>query len=287
METLTNNIQIPASDAPASGQDFIFIRKFIFEKAAIVLAADKDYLIDSRLSPLAKQEGIGSLAELVRLLQTQSQSMLARKVVDAMTTNETSFFRDIHPFETLKSHVLPELIEKRKNQKTLRIWCGASSTGQEPYTVAMMFKESFPDLAGWKIRFVATDLCRNVLQRAKEGLYNQVEINRGLPAQHMLRYFSREGLNWRIREDLRQLIEFREMNLIERWHLETGWDVIFLRNVMIYFDVETKKRILAEIRKILSPDGYLFLGSSETTHGLDANYQRVSMGKSLCYQLIA
>ena len=265
--------------------DMSYIRELILERSAIVIDAEKEYLVQSRLEPVAKESGLGSLEELVTKLQGTPYGPLHKKVVEAMTTNETSFFRDTAPFEALKTHVLPDLIAKRAAQKTLNIWCGASSSGQEPYTIAMVIREHFPELVNWNIQFYATDISTEMLAKCREGKYSQLEVNRGLPAQLLVKYFTKKGLGWQISEDLRKLIKFQEMNLSGTWPPFPRFDIIFIRNVLIYFDVETKKQILGKTRELLNADGYFFLGGAETTLNLDDAFQRVAVSGTSCYRL--
>ena len=265
--------------------DMSYVRELILERSAIVIDAEKEYLVQSRLEPVAKEAGLGSLEELVAKLQGTPYGPLHKKVVEAMTTNETSFFRDTAPFEALKSQVLPDLIAKRASQKNLNIWCGASSSGQEPYTIAMVIREYFPDLANWNIQFYATDISTEMLEKCREGKYSQLEVNRGLPAQLLVKYFTKKGLGWQISEDLRNLIKFQEMNLSGSWPPFPKFDIIFIRNVLIYFDVETKKQILGKTRQLLNSDGYFFLGGAETTLNLDDAFQRVAVSGTSCYRL--
>lgn len=265
--------------------DFNFIRDLVRRHSAIALEADKAYLIEMRLGPVARQAGFASLQELIASLRAQPQAHpLQRQVVEAITTHETSFFRDLHPFEALRNTVLPELLDKRW-PLNLSIWCAACSSGQEPYSIAMLMRQHFPTLAYHRVRIIATDLSGAIIERAREGVYSQIEVNRGLPAALLSRYFDKQGLCWRIRPEIRRMVEFQQGNLAEAWPPMPPLDVVFMRNVLIYFDVSTKKAILSKIRQVLKPDGYLFLGSSETTLNLDADFEPVSMGKSLCYQL--
>lgn len=264
--------------------DFNYIRELVRRHSAIVLEADKDYLIETRLTPLARQAGFASLEALIAALRANSAtSTLRNQVVEAITTHETSFFRDFHPFEALKTTVLPELLAKRSSSN-VTIWCAACSSGQEPFSIAMLVREHFPILRN-RVRIIATDLSGAILARAKEGLYSQIEVNRGLPAVLLTRYFQRQGLQWRIRPEIRQMVEFRQNNLAESWPPIPPLDIVFMRNVLIYFDLGTKKAILARIRGVLKSSGYLFLGSSETTLNLDAAFEPISMGKSVCYKL--
>jgi chemotaxis protein methyltransferase CheR len=206
-------------------------------------------------------------------------------VVEAMTTNETSFFRDLSPFLALKECFLPDLIARRASMRCLSIWCGASSSGQEPYSIMLTILEHFPELKDWRIRFLATDISGAMLKRCQEGIYSQLEVNRGLPASLLTKYFSKKGTHWQIDEDIRKRIEFREMNLAGSWPLFPTMDLVVLRNVMIYFDGETKKNILKKIRHILDPQGYLLLGGTETTINLDDQYERVAVNGTSCYRI--
>lgn len=268
-----------------SKTDFEFVRDLMLKSAAIVLEAGKEYLVESRLAPLAHQEGFASLAELIDQLRKQPFNGLHWKIIEAMTTNETSFFRDVHPFEALKRAILPELLTKRAHERRLHIWCAASSSGQEPYSVAMLLREYFPTLASWTIRFVASDISTDMLARSREGRYSQLEVNRGLPATLLVKYFQRQGTEWQIKEELRQMIEFQQVNLAKTWPSLPPMDIILMRNVMIYFDVATRKAILNKIYRLLRPDGYLFLGGAETTMNLDDAFERVEFEKSGCYRL--
>ncbi len=269
-----------------SASDFEYISKMVRKRSAIVLETGKEYLVESRLFPVVKQEGLDSLEELVKKISLNNDIRLQDIVVEAMTTNETSFFRDHHPFETLKNSVIPELIKKRQSIREFNIWCGASSSGQEPYSIAMLLKENFPELNTWKLNYIATDISNEMLNRCREGNYSQLEINRGLPANLMVKYFDRDGAHWQIKEDLRKMIDFKILNLSESWPYMPPMDIVMLRNVLIYFDVETKKNILDKIQKLLKPDGYLFLGAAETTINLNDSFERMIFKQSGCYQPI-
>jgi chemotaxis protein methyltransferase CheR len=267
-------------------QELSYLRGLVYEKSAIVIEPRQDYLLEARLLPVAKEAGLADVSALVGQLRAKpaNGNALQTKVIEAMTTNETTFFRDIHPFTMLKQNVFPQLLESRKVSKFLNIWCGAASTGQESYSVAMLVKESFPELASWRVRFVATDICSAVLERAREGIYKQIETNRGLPAPLLVKYFERHGADFRIREDIRKMIEFRQLNLIGSWNIVGPLDIVFLRNVLIYFDVPTKKQILGRVFDLLAPDGLLFLGGAETTLNLDDRFERVQVDKSVAYK---
>lgn len=273
MMTTTTETTTPTMTATS----FQHICQLVHRRAGIFLEPGKEYLVDARVLPIAKEEGCSSIDELVhRLQQAKGVGALSDRVVEALTTNETSFFRDVHPFQALKTHVLPELIRARAaTTKTLRIWCAAASTGQEPYTIAMIIREHFPELASpsssWKLRILATDINRAVLARAREGVYRQLEVNRGLPALMLVKHFEKAGLDWRIKDSIRQMVTFDELNLLDRFPpaLRDEQDIIFMRNVLIYFDAPTKKQILGRVRQSMHKDGVLFLGSAETTNNID------------------
>jgi chemotaxis protein methyltransferase CheR len=269
-----------------SDQDFDFIRKLLQERSAVVLEAGKEYLVESRLAPLVRQLNLGSIGELVGRLRAASANGLLRQVVEALVTTETLFFRDHHPFEALRKVVIPELMSRRRDDRRLHVWCAASSSGQEPYSLALLLREHFPALAGWKVSLLATDLSREVLARAREGRYNQIEVNRGLAASLLVKYFRQHGTTWQLDESVRGMVEFRELNLAQAWPPLPRMDLVLLRNVMIYFDPDTKKAILGRLARLLAPDGYLLLGGAETTLNLDDSYRRVEQLKSGFYQLV-
>jgi chemotaxis protein methyltransferase CheR len=265
-------------------ETFRFIARLVEQNTGIVLDAGKEYLVDTRLAPLLRREQIPTIADLATRIRAGKADNLVRAICEAMTTNETSFFRDVHPFEHLRLKVLPDLISRRQTTKQLNFWCAASSTGQESYSVLMLIREHFPQLADWKISFLATDIATDVLARAKAGRYSQVEINRGLPATMLVKYFRRDGLEWEIDPSLRKMMEFRELNLSGTWPLMPRADIIFMRNVLIYFSTDMKKQILAKARRNLRDDGYLFLGGAETTLNLDASFERVQGDKGGFYR---
>jgi chemotaxis protein methyltransferase CheR len=267
-------------------QDFDMVRRLLREHSAIVLDADKRYLVEGRLAPLIRQRNLNSLSELLAQLRTSSDNGLHRQIIEALVTSESSFFRDHHPFEALRKVVLPVLINRRSSQRRLDIWCAASAAGQEPYSVALLIREHFPELASWNIGLLATDLSREVLARAREGRYNQIEVNRGLPASLLVKYFEQRGTDWQLQSSIRNAVEFREMNLARPWPNLPRMDLVLIRNVMIYFDVETKKSILGRVARLLQPDGYLLLGGAETTINLHNSYRRVEPLKSGFYQLV-
>ncbi|MGJ5672516.1 MAG: CheR family methyltransferase [Nostochopsis sp.] len=268
-----------------STNDFDYLRQLVYHHSAVVLYADKTYLAELHLQPIAESAGFPSIADLITYLRTQPFSSLHFQTIEALVTNETSFFRDIYPFEALKHFVLPELIKKRAIERSLNIWCAACSNGQEPYSVAMLIREHFPMLANWSVRLIASDFSSKVLARARKGCYNQLEIKRGLPKALREKYFQQALSDWQIKDEIRQMIEFRQINLVQSWSSLPEIDVIFLRNVLIYFDLATKKALLKKVKQQLRPDGYLFLGSGETTINLDESFDRVQFHKGICYRL--
>ncbi len=264
--------------------DFDYIRTLVRQRSAIVLEPGKEYLVQARLMPVARKQGLADISELVERLK-RGDAATTTQVVEAMTTNETSFYRDHHPFEALREEVVPELMQLRKAQRTLRIWSAASSTGQEAYTIAMTLREHFPQLAGWNVSILGTDLSQEVVDKAKEAKYAQIEVNRGLPAPLLLKYFERAGSSWRVKADLRSAVEFRQMNLVAPWPSLPRMDVVFLRNVLIYFDADTKRDILNRVRRLMAPDGYMFLGAAESTLQYDGMFERVTRSRANCYRV--
>jgi chemotaxis protein methyltransferase CheR len=265
-------------------QDFDYIRDLVRDRAAIVLEPGKEYLAVTRLDPLVRRAGLGSLSELVATLREDEGSVLSEQVVDALTTNETTFFRDVYPFESLRTHVLPDLIERKRLSRSLFIWSAGCSSGQEPYSLAMLIREDFPDLGGWQVSILGTDVSVAMLERAHEGRYGQIEVNRGLPAHLLVKYFRRVGVGWEIDGSIRGMVRFQHQNLVDPWPSLPPMDLVLMRNVMIYFDVATKQRILARVRDVLAPHGYLLLGTSETTLHLDDTFQRHAVGPTGWYR---
>ncbi|MGK0238064.1 MAG: chemotaxis protein methyltransferase CheR [Candidatus Pelagisphaera sp.] len=266
-------------------KDFEFVTEFAMRKAAIVIEKGKEYLVESRFAPLAKQHGCSSLEEYVAKLRIESSmSEMHRQAIDALTTNETFFFRDFKPYEMLRKDVLPELIEQCRSSRRLNIWSAACSTGQEPYSLAMLLSERFPELETWDVSIFATDLSPTVLDQAKSGTYNQFEVNRGLPAPLLFKYFDSEDKRWRIKKSIRDKVTFKEMNLIQAWPIFPPMDLVLIRNVLIYFNTTTKKTILKKIRACMRPHGKLLLGSSETTVNLDPEWEPVTYDDSVAYR---
>jgi chemotaxis protein methyltransferase CheR len=250
---------------------FGLFAELLRSRAGMVLPREKAYLLESRLLPVARQAGLGSVDELAAALLRAVDDGLTNDVVEAMLNNETFFFRDNVPFDLLKATVLPALREARRATRTIRIWCAAASTGQEPYSIAMMLAADEAAWAGWNVEIVATDLSRRALARAESGLYSQFEVQRGLPIQLLIRHFEQEGDLWRLNPDVRRRVGFRHLNLCQSFaHLGT-FDVVLCRNVLMYLDAKTKSDILARLRRQMSPDGYLILGAAETVLGLSVD----------------
>jgi len=265
--------------------DFDFISNVVRTDSAIVLEPGKEYLVESRLLPLARGRGEGTVASLVGELRRSPSGPLRDLIVEAMTTNETSFFRDVHPFTALAEHVLPDVIRARSNERSLTIWSAACSSGQEPYTIAMLIHDLIGADPSWRVRLLATDISPAMLARTREGVYTQFEVNRGLPANRLVRHFRRVGLDWQIDDVLRRMVETRLMNLDRDFGPMPQMDIVFMRNVLIYFDLATKRQILARVRRVMRPDGYLVLGGAETTLNIDDSFERVQIDRTPVYRL--
>ncbi|HVJ05934.1 MAG TPA: protein-glutamate O-methyltransferase CheR [Candidatus Saccharimonadales bacterium] len=266
-------------------QEFEYLRQFLAQYSAVVLDESKDYLAESRLTPLAYREGMNSAQDLVACIRRTSFGGLHRKVLDAMMNNETWFFRDHLPFEALRQVILPELIAERETSRRINLWSAAASSGQEAYSIAMIIAEQFGGLPGWTISILGTDLSSAILERARSGRYSQLEVNRGLPAKYLAKYFTREGSDWVLCPAIRNMVEFRQFNLTEPWHTLPKFDIVFFRNVMIYFEVEKKRQILTRLVSAMKPDGYLLLGAAETTFGLSDSYSRTAWDKTAYYRM--
>jgi chemotaxis protein methyltransferase CheR len=254
-------------------------------RSAIELDVSKSYLIEARLAPVAKQNGFADIDELIQAVKAKRKVGLEAQLVEAMTTNETSFFRDLHPFETLRKTLFPEIRARNAARKTLNIWSAACSTGQEIYSVAMHLQEHFPELPSWKVQLVGTDLSDEVLAKAKAAKFSQIEVNRGLPAALLVKNFQRQGMQWELRPEIRNMATFTKLNLIERWPVLPAMDIVFLRNVLIYFAPDVKRMILEKVRKVMAPQGVLFLGAAETTMGLDNCFERIQTDNSVYYRM--
>jgi len=248
--------------------DFETYATLVKGKSGLVLTPEKTYLLESRLMPIARRIGVKDLGELAAKLRAGPDKTLSEEVVEAMTTNESFFFRDGTPFQQFRDLVLPRLIDARAATRTLRIWCAAASTGQEPYTIALILKEAAVKLAGWKVGILGTDISRDVLQRAGAGVYSQFEVQRGLPIQLLVKYFTQVNGGWQISQAIRAMVDYRYLNLLESFSTLGQFDIIFCRNVLIYFDPPTKKDVLERMARNLAPDGQLYLGGAETVVGI-------------------
>lgn len=268
-----------------SAGDFDVVRALVRDRTGVALEPEKVYLAVARLLPVVREEGLASLAELAAAVRRGPHGRLGSRVVEAMITNETLFFRDATPFEQLRTAILPALVRARAASRELTIWSAAASSGQEPYSIAMLLREHFPHLASWNVRLLATDVSQPMLARTEAGRYGQLEVNRGLPASLLVKYFARQGLDWVVKAELRRMLEVRAVNLIDPWPTLPPIDVLLLRNVLIYFDVDTRRAILRRVRQVLRPDGCLILGAAETTIGLDDAFEWIPDGASGCFRL--
>ena len=260
--------------------DYEYLRKLLKERSGLDLSADKQYLIESRLLPLARKANLSGIGELVQKLQGGS-SALVTSVVEAMTTNETFFFRDKVPFDHFRDTIMPEVIKARAGRRSVRIWCAAGSTGQEPYSLAMSLKEMGAALTGWRVEIIATDLSQEVLEKAKAGIYSQFEVQRGLPIQMLMKYFKQTGETWQVNPELRAMIQHRQLNLLHDFAQLGTFDVIFCRNVLIYFDQDTKINIFNRLARQIEGDGFLVLGAAETVVGLTDTFRPIPERRGL------
>ena len=255
--------------------DYDFLRKCLKDRSGLVLSGDKQYLVESRLLPVARRAGLGGLGELVSTLKRGNADALMTTVVEAMMTNELLFFRDKTPFEHFRTTVMPALTAARRSSRTLRIWCAAASTGQEPYSLAMALKEMERDLSGWRIELLATDISNEVLEKARQGLYSQFEVQRGLPIQLLIKHFVQVGELWQIAPEIRAMIKYRQLNLLADFSHLGMFDLVFCRNILIYFDQATKIDLLNRLAKIVAGDGFLVLGAAETVVGLTDSFKTI------------
>lgn len=263
--------------------DFDFIAAMVRERSGLVLSADKTYLVESRLAPIARRDGYPSIDELVTAIKVRRDSKLIDSVVDAMTTNETFFFRDKTPFDIFEQTILPELVA-RKRGGTIRVWCAAASTGQEPYSLAMVADAMGPRMGGCKLEILGTDISERCLEKAKAGIYTQFEVQRGLPVQMLLKHFKKDGDAWKIDDRLKGNIRFRPMNLLDDFRGLGRFDVIFCRNVLIYFDAQTKKQVLERMSSQVEGPGYLLLGAAETVLGVTDTFKPIAGQRGLYVQ---
>ena len=267
-----------------TADEFQSFAALLEKHAGISLEPGKEYLVEARLAGVARENGFASVDALLLHLRQNAPGRLHWLAIEALTTNETSFFRDEHPFTALRDVILPELIARRAASRSLNIWCAAASTGQEPYSLAMLLRDRFPQLLNWSISFLATDLSEVVLARAREGLFNPTELGRGLPPEFRQRYFTPDGDGLRVRDEIRRMVSFRAMNLVGPWPNMPELDLVLLRNVLIYFNVETKRNILQKIQRHLRPDGYLLLGAAESTLHIEESYEVVHLERTAYYR---
>lgn len=261
-----------------------FVSKLVKSDAGIVLPRDKSYLVESRLQPLAKMKGFDNLDGMLSQLFANSASGLRERVVEAMAPADTSFFRDPQPFDALHKIALPDVMKRRNADKRLDIWSAGCSTGQEPFSIALVFREFFAESTDWRMNILATDISNEVLKRANRGKYSQLEVNRGIKPSMLLKYFQRDGVEWQIKDEVRQLVEFRRMNLLQIDLPPQSMDIVFLRNVLVDFDAEVRKNILDNIRQVLRPGGYLFVGRSDCEINLGRTFVPLKDGRSGCYR---
>ncbi|MFQ5618860.1 MAG: CheR family methyltransferase [Rhodospirillales bacterium] len=255
--------------------DFEFLSQLVNKRSGLVLTKDKAYLLESRLMPVARKRGMKGLEDLISTIRTSKEEGLLREVTEAMTTNESFFFRDLKPFDTFRDMILPDLLKNRAAKKSFRIWCAAASSGQEPYSLAMVIKEEAAKLTGWRCEMIATDISTQMLAKATKGIYSQFEVQRGLPIQMLLKYFKKANDAWEIDPSLRDMVTFKEFNLLNDPKMLGVFDVVFCRNVLIYFDQPTKTRILDWISRMIPADGRLFLGGAETVLGISDKFKPV------------
>lgn len=271
--------------AQACSADYGFLRDLVFNRSQNTLDPSRDYLFNARLARILRNQGMNRIDELVRYLQSVRDPDLERSIAEAMTINETSFFRDSKPFEVLRNDLLPKLIEARRHTRRLRLWSAACSSGQEALSLAMMLRDSFPMLLGWDVRIEATDICAEMVERANQGRYHRIEMNRGLPARYIVRYFDRAGEDWVVKPEVHAMCNFRQANLCGTQfpfsRATDRFDVIFLRNVLLYFSYETRKTLLRHIYRVLEPDGCLFLGASEQPN--DSQMWKAVLANETCY----
>jgi chemotaxis protein methyltransferase CheR len=261
--------------------DFEYLRKLLKERSGLALAADKRYLLESRLLPVARRNGLAGLSELTAAMRAAGAERLTVEVVEAMTTNESFFFRDKVPFDNFRDIIMPALLTARAKERHIRIWCAAGSTGQEPYSLAMILRDMAQQVSGWRIDIVATDLSMEVIDRAREGVYTQFEVQRGLPIGLLVKYFTQDGDKWQIAQSLRTMVDYRQINLLHGFTQLGRFDIVFCRNVLIYFDQDTKIDVFERIANVTASDGYLVLGAAETVVGLTDRFKPVADKRGL------
>ncbi|MEO5988894.1 MAG: protein-glutamate O-methyltransferase CheR [Candidatus Eisenbacteria bacterium] len=265
--------------------DHTLLRALVYQRAGLVLEPGKEYFAELRLGALANDEGFADASHVMDALRTEeSWGGLHRLVVESLAVCETSWFRDLHTWDALRTIWIPELLQRRAAARELRIWSAACASGQEPYSLAMMLREHFPQLFEWKITLLATDFSTTMLRRARDGEYSQIEMNRGLPAPLLVRYFRKDRQEWRLRDDVRAMVEFRELNLTGPWPVLPAVDLVLMRNVLIYFDTSTRRRVLRQLHGALAPDGGLVLGGGETTLTMDDSFEPMNQGRTVIHR---
>jgi chemotaxis protein methyltransferase CheR len=263
------------------------LRRVLHEACGVALDGSKRYLIEARLAPVLKRLGLSTISDFAVQLAVSPYGPLRTELIEALVTTESSFFRDHHPWETLTGTVIPELLVRRAAERALTFWCAAAATGQEPYSLAMLLRERFPDVVrSWNLTILATDVSRGMLERSRSGRYSQLDVNRGLPAPLLVKYFRRDGLQWELIEEVRRMVEFREFNLCRPWPAMPKCDLVLLRNVMIYFTPDDKKAVLSRAARVLHPHGYLLLGAAETTLNLNDSFERAPELKGGFFRMV-
>lgn len=270
--------------SPLPATDVQYLQDLLIKRSGHVITDSQSYLFETKLTPLAVLEGLETVEKLVRKLRVDTSPAMQERVVETMTINETFFFRDSHPFEALRETIIPRMIEARQKERSLTIWTAACSSGQEPYSIAMIIREHFPELNNWRVKILATDISDEILTKAKGGTYSQFEVNRGLPARLLVKHFERDGSKWTVKPEIRQMLEFKKLNLTKTWPVLDRCDIVFLRNVLIYFDVPTKEAIIKKIRPNMANDGYLFLGGGESLLRLNVPFEREPVNDTVCFR---
>jgi chemotaxis protein methyltransferase CheR len=268
-----------------SAEDFHYIQDLVRQQTAIALDDRKCYLVEARLGPLARQEGLESPAELVTRLRDEQSAQLQKKIIEAITAQETCFFRDVSPFDVLRKEILPHLILRRQEDRELRIWSAGCSTGQEPFSLALILREYFKQLSDWEVSILATDVCPETIDRARSGRYSQLEINRGVPATLLIKHFQKAGMEWQLKPEVLDLVEFRTHDLRGPWPELHRMDLILCRNVLMQFDARTKERVLERMTKQLVYDGILMMGSAESLLGANCPLECVPLEKTRYYRI--
>jgi chemotaxis protein methyltransferase CheR len=272
----------PRMIAPA---ELDWLRHMVLARTGVVVEEDKIYLVEARLAAVADREGFTSVRDLLAGLRMEEiDGTLHRAVIESLLVAETSFFRDLHPFDALRERLLPDLIERRAKVRTLHLWCAACASGQEPYSLAILLREHFPRLADWNVRLIASDVSHGMLRRARDGAYSALEVNRGLPAALLVRWFEKSGERWRVSEEIRRMIEFRELNLAAPWPSLPPMDLVLLRNALLYFGDPLRKAVLRRVAHTLAPDGVLVMGAGESPTGLDNSFTAVPDGRSVSFR---